>query len=99
MCNYGSLHLRINEILAEKGISKNKICKDLDENYKNMEITDFGDKQNFESAITYTGIFILKKTEEKEYVFSVQNSLDSSKKLKFALEESSAPREILTPKS
>ena len=30
MCNYGSLHLRINEILAEKGISKNKICKDLD---------------------------------------------------------------------
>lgn len=30
MCNYGSLHLRINEILTEKGISKNKICKDLD---------------------------------------------------------------------
>ena len=30
MCNYGTLHLRINEILKEKGISKNKICKDLD---------------------------------------------------------------------
>ena len=37
MCNYGSLHLRINEILAEKGTTvtldladKNKICKDLD---------------------------------------------------------------------
>lgn len=28
--NYGNLHLRINEILQEKGISKNKICKDLD---------------------------------------------------------------------
>ena len=28
MCNYGTLHLRINEILEEKGISKNKICKD-----------------------------------------------------------------------
>lgn len=27
---YGNLHLRINEILGEKGISKNKICKDLD---------------------------------------------------------------------
>lgn len=27
---YGNLHLRINEILHEKGISKNKICKDLD---------------------------------------------------------------------
>lgn len=28
--NYGQLHLRINEILNEKGISKNQICKDLD---------------------------------------------------------------------
>ena len=26
---YGSLHLRINEILEEKGISKNKLCNDL----------------------------------------------------------------------
>ena len=30
MDSYGSLHLRINEILKEKGISKNQICKDLD---------------------------------------------------------------------
>lgn len=30
MDSYGSLHLRINEILEEKGISKNQICKDLD---------------------------------------------------------------------
>jgi putative transcriptional regulator len=28
--DYGSLHLRINELLQERGISKNKICKDLD---------------------------------------------------------------------
>lgn len=28
--DYGNLHLRINEILVEKGISKNMICKDLD---------------------------------------------------------------------
>ena len=28
--DYGSLHLRINEILQEKEISKNKVCKDLD---------------------------------------------------------------------
>ena len=28
--NYGSLHLRIEEILRQKGISKNQICKDLD---------------------------------------------------------------------
>ncbi len=28
--NYGSLHLNIEEILAQKGISKNKVCKDLD---------------------------------------------------------------------
>ena len=27
---YGSLHLKINELLAEQGISKNQICKDLD---------------------------------------------------------------------
>ncbi len=28
--NYGSLHLCIDEILHQKGISKNQICKDLD---------------------------------------------------------------------
>ena len=28
--NYGNLYLRINDILKAKGISKNKICKDLD---------------------------------------------------------------------
>lgn len=28
--NYGSLHLQIENILNSKGISKNKICKDLD---------------------------------------------------------------------
>lgn len=28
--DYGELHMRINEILEEKGISKNRICKDLD---------------------------------------------------------------------
>ena len=30
MDSYGSLHLRIDEILKEKGISKNQVCKDLD---------------------------------------------------------------------
>lgn len=30
MVNYGNIHLRIEELLKEKGISKNKICKDLD---------------------------------------------------------------------
>lgn len=28
--NYGTLSLRINDILKEKGISKNQLCKDLD---------------------------------------------------------------------
>lgn len=28
--NYGTLHLHINDILKLKGISKNRICKDLD---------------------------------------------------------------------
>lgn len=28
--NYGSLHLNIERILKEKGVSKNQICKDLD---------------------------------------------------------------------
>lgn len=28
--DYGNLHLRINELLKEKGISKKQICKDLD---------------------------------------------------------------------
>lgn len=27
---YGTLHIRIDELLKEKDISKNKICKDLD---------------------------------------------------------------------
>lgn len=27
---YGNLHMRINELLEEREISKNKICKDLD---------------------------------------------------------------------
>lgn len=35
---YGNLHLRINEILEEKGISKNKICKDLDIPQTNFNI-------------------------------------------------------------
>ena len=30
MDSYGNIHFRINEILTERGISKNKICKDLD---------------------------------------------------------------------
>ncbi len=29
MNSYGSLHLRIDEILKKRGISKNQICKDL----------------------------------------------------------------------
>ena len=28
--DYGTIELRINELLNENGISKNKICKDLD---------------------------------------------------------------------
>ena len=28
--DYGRLELHINELLAERGISKNQICKDLD---------------------------------------------------------------------
>lgn len=28
--DYGSIHFRIEELLEEKGISKNQICKDLD---------------------------------------------------------------------
>lgn len=28
--DYGSLHLRIEDLLHEKGISKNQICKELD---------------------------------------------------------------------
>jgi len=27
---YGSIHFRIDELLKERGISKNKLCKDLD---------------------------------------------------------------------
>lgn len=28
--DYGTLHLNIEQILADKGISKNRICRDLD---------------------------------------------------------------------
>ena len=36
--NYGSLHLRIDEVLHQKGISKNQICKDLDKIQMNTDI-------------------------------------------------------------
>lgn len=46
-------------------------------NFKVKEIVDFGDKQNFESAITYTGIFSFSKLKcTLEYDFVNKNSLN-----------------------
>ncbi len=50
-------------------------------NFNFIEITDFGDEQKFEMAMTYTGIFILKKSLNKEYSFKVQNTISSPNKI------------------
>lgn len=46
------------------------------DNLQFTEIVDFGDKQNFESAMTYTGIFILINDSNYHYNFYVKNSTD-----------------------
>ena len=48
---YGSLHLRINEILQEKGISKNKICKDMDIPRTNFNRYCRDDYQRFDTRL------------------------------------------------
>lgn len=44
-------------------------------------IVDFGDKQVFTSATTYTGVFVFEKSKSKEYTFSYSNNIDSRNKL------------------
>lgn len=51
MKNYGSIHLRIEELLKEKGISKNKICKDLDIPRTNFNRYCRGDFQRIDANL------------------------------------------------
>lgn len=49
--DYGKLCLRINDILKEKGISKNKICKDLDIPRSNFNRYCRNDFQRLDSGL------------------------------------------------
>ena len=48
---YGSLHIRIEEILQERNISKNKICKDLDIPRSNSNRSCRDDFQRLDSLL------------------------------------------------
>ncbi len=54
--------------------------KFISNNLQVIEIIDFGDKQNFESAMTYTGIYILKKKNNSEYSFAIKNFINDEKR-------------------
>lgn len=83
------------ELLKEKGIHSfinpttflmkdfgSPIRKVISDNFKIVEIFDFADYQIFETAITYTGIFIYRKQKElNEYSFIYQR-LNGSEKAK-----------------
>ena len=49
----------------------------IDKNYQMIRIADFGDKQMFSTAMTYTGVFLLKYKQISEYKFQYQNNLDN----------------------
>lgn len=49
--NYGNLYLQINDILKAKGISKNKICKDLDIPRSNFNRYCRDDFQRIDAAL------------------------------------------------
>ncbi len=81
------------ELLKEKGIHSfinpttflmkdfgSPIRKVINDNFKIIEIFDFADYQIFETAITYTGIFIYRKQKElNEYSFIYQRLNGSEK--------------------
>ncbi len=49
--NYGKLSLNIEQILAERGISKNQICKDLDIPRSNFNKYCRGDFQRIDAGL------------------------------------------------
>jgi len=53
------------------------------DNFQIIEITDFGDEQMFQTAMTYTGVFIFRNVSNPNYDFSVQDSLTSSESVKY----------------
>lgn len=58
--DYGVLHLNIESLLVEKGISKNKICKDLDIPRSNFNRYCRDDFQRIDSTLICKLCFYLK---------------------------------------
>ena len=55
----------------------------INKNLQIIEIIDFGDKQNFESAMTYTGIFLFKNINSENYTFTVKDTIVYNEKNQF----------------
>ena len=53
--------------------------KFLQDNFHILQILDFSDSQIFDSATTYTGIFIFKKNKKKDYSFNYQKFFSNKK--------------------
>lgn len=49
--NYGKLHINIEKLLTERGISKNQICKDLDIPRSNFNKYCRGDFQRIDAGL------------------------------------------------
>jgi len=67
------------------------IRKYIYENFQVIEITDFGDKQNFVTATTYTGIFHFRKVhsnfkDNNNYLFKVNHQLNDENEIIFSSE-------------
>lgn len=68
----GGIHSFINPTTFLNRDYGQSLRKFIRENFKIVSIVDFADCQVFENATTYTGVFILEKTDSfKEYIFSV----------------------------
>ncbi len=76
----------------------NPVRKIINDNFEIIEIFDFSDFQIFNTAITYTGIFLFRKNQKKEYHFIYQKlngkSFIQDKKILFDTKQQSDFKEI-----
>jgi hypothetical protein len=58
-----------------------EVRKFIASNYEIAQIVDFGDRQMFETATTYTGVFIFKNAVRSDYTFYYANELTRNEPL------------------
>ena len=68
--NYGRLHLNIEHILKEKGISKNQICKDLDIPRSNFNRYCRDEFQRLDAALICKLLWYLDVTIDELIIYS-----------------------------